>query len=412
MSRLSRIHYLIDLPPDIVLKRDTDLQIFTCKYGWRNQGIKTMKIPKVVQYIAVVCALLLLSLILPSLFPLFAQDRDNPIVPVVTDFPPPKALSLCNEPMPLNDRWVWEMLDRELTISVWDRAQVFMWLKRAGRYFPYLEKKLTEEGLPQDLKYLAIAESSLLLHIKSHKGATGPWQFMPQTAVRHGLRKDRRVDERRNFEQATEAALRYLKGLKGAFGTWTLALASYNCGEARLKEEMKEQKETDYYRLNLPEETERFIYRIAAIKLIMEAPEQYGFRLPKERIYKPIPCDTVDVKVRVPIHLADLSTALGTNLKAIKDLNPQIMGYHLPSGNYTLKTPPGTGSKVSSALKTLSRTATPTSQPVSGKYYTVESGDTLTQVSKKTGVSLSTLRKLNNLEDSLIKVGQRLRLTP
>ena len=109
--------------------------------------------------------------------------------------------------IPLENPQVWEMLDREFNITVWDRAQVFMYLKRAGRYFPYIEKKLSEAGMPMDLKYLAVAESALLTHSQSRKGAKGMWQFMKLAARSSGLRKDRIVDERLNFEHSTERPL-------------------------------------------------------------------------------------------------------------------------------------------------------------------------------------------------------------
>ncbi len=342
-----------------------------------------------------------------------AWGRDMPVASLVTDFPLPKNMTLCEEPVPLENRWVWEMLDRELTISAWDRAQVFMWLKRAGRYFPYLEKKLSEAGMPRDLKYLPVAESSLLTHISSSKGAIGPWQFLAGTAKRNGLRKDRRVDERRDFERATEAALKYLRRLHEKFRSWTLALAAYNCGGARLKKEIEEQRVSNYYILNLPSETERFVYRIAAIKLIMENPERYGYKVPKEKIYRPVAYDAVKIRVKVLIHLADLAEALGTNLKAVKDLNPQIIGYYLPVGNYTLKTPPGKGSRVKPALKKLARNATPPPRKrITGKYYVVRSGDSLNKISQDTGMSVSKLKRINNIQGSLIKVGQKLRIAP
>ena len=322
-------------------------------------------------------------------------------------------MSLCGETVPLENQWVWEMLDRELTISAWDRAQVFMWLKRAGRYFPYLEKKLSQAGMPGDLKYLPVAESSLLTHIGSPKGAIGPWQFMAGTARRNGLRKDRRMDERRDFERATLAALRHLARLKETFGSWTLALAAYNCGEARLRKEITEQRVTNYYALNLPTETERFVYRIAAIKLIMENPERYGYKVPKEKIYRPVVYDAVKIKVKVLIHLADLAEALGTNLKALKDLNPQIIGYYLPVGNYTLKIPPGKGSRVKAVLKKLIRNAPPAPRKrVTGKYHVVRPGDSLAKISRDTGISVSKLKRMNNIKGSLIKVGQKLRIAP
>ena len=154
--------------------------------------------------IALLLALNFLVLLLPcQIFPFQKADY-----PVFKDFPLPKSLSLCGEPIPLENRNVREMLEREFIISVWDRAQVFLWLKRAGRYFPYIEKKLAEQGRPDDLKYLAVAESALLTHIRSKDGALGQWQLMKPTARRNGLRKNRMLDERLNFERSTAAALK------------------------------------------------------------------------------------------------------------------------------------------------------------------------------------------------------------
>ena len=164
------------------------------------------------------------------------------------------------------------------------------------------------------------------------------------------------MDERRDFERATDAALKYLRRLHETFGTWTLALAAYNCGGARLKDEIKEQKVRDYFHLNLPSETERFVYRIAAIKLIMEDPGSYGYRVPDKKIYRPVPHDAVRVTVKVPIHLTDLGKSLGTDLKALKDLNPQMQkevidrteylladGAAVPYDPYPLPPPPEEG---------------------------------------------------------------------
>ncbi len=368
-----------------------------------------MHITHISKYVVIALGFFLCPVIIFNSNLCSARNQD---VPVVTDFLLPKAMTLCGEPVPLENRWVWEMLDRELTIAAWDRAQVLMWLKRAGRYFPVLEKKLSKAGMPPDLRYLPVAESSLLTHIRSPKGALGYWQFLAGTARRNGLRKDRHMDERRDFERATDAALKYLRRLHETFDTWTLALAAYNCGAARLKNEIKEQKVRDYFHLNLPSETERFVYRIAAIKLIMEDPGFYGYRVPDEKVYRPVPHDAVRVTVKVPIHLTDLGKSLGTDLKALKDLNPQILGYYLPAGRYILKTPPGTGQKVKPSLKKLARKAKSAPGGISGDYYVVRPGDTLTGISKKTGVSLSKLRRMNKLEGSLIMVGQKLRIKP
>ena len=350
----------------------------------------------------------ILSFLLLYPLPTHATE-DTPIDPTRDDYPLPASLSLCGEPVPLDNRHVWEMLDREFTISVWDRAQVFMWLKRANRYFPYIEKKLSEAGMPDDLKYLALAESALIGYIRSNAGAKGYWQFMTRTARRNGLRKNRMVDERMSFEHSTAAALKYLKRLNEMFESWTLAMAAYNCGETRLKREIKEQRVTDYYRLNLPIETERYVYRISAIKIIMKNPARYGFKMPAERAYKPREFDTVAIHTKIAIHLTDLAEVLGTDFKMLKELNSQILGYYLPTGRFTLKVPKGLGEKVPAAIKQVSPTV---KHPQTGPYYRVKPGDTLHRISKKTGVSISRLRNLNGIEGSLIKVGQNLKLHP
>jgi peptidoglycan lytic transglycosylase D len=341
--------------------------------------------------------------------PLSASSSDDTTTQrFFDDVPSPKSLSLCGEPVPLQDRLVWERLDREFTIGIWDRAQVFMWLKRAGRYFPHIEKELEKAGLPQDIKYLALAESALIGYVRSRAGAKGYWQFMARTARRNGLRKDPTVDERYSFEHSTKAALKYLQHLHDIFGTWTLAMAAYNCGDTRLRREIKEQRVKDFYRLNLPVETERYIFRIAAIKIIMENHEKYGFRIPTDRIYYPRAFDSVTVRIKHKIHITDVALALGTDFKILKELNPQVLGYYFPRGSMVLKVPAGMGQKLPPVLKEL----TPSGHQVSGSYYVVKPGDNLHRIAKKTGISVSRLRDYNNIKGSLIKVGQKLQLHP
>ena len=330
--------------------------------------------------------------------------------PHIQEFSLPKTVDLCGEKIPLENPRVWEMLDREFTIMVWDRAQVLMWLKRAGRYFPYIERALERAGMYGDLKYLAVAESSLLPHIRSGKGAIGLWQFMTLTARRNGLRRDRMMDERRQFERATDAALKYLKHLNSIFGSWTLALAAYNLGEAKLKREIKTQKVEDYYRLNLPLETERFIFRIAAIKIIMEHPERYGYHLSPESIYRPIECDIISVNVPRSLHIMDVAMEVKTDYKIIKELNPHVIGSYLPSGRYTLKVPAGMGTRTRTVLKKLGTTPPHHVKKGSGGMYVVQSGDTLSHIAKRTGIPVESLKRLNGINGSLIVVGQRLQL--
>ena len=176
---------------------------------------------------------------------------------------------LCGEKVPLDRSEVTERFEKEMLLALGDRPQVFLWLKRTSRYFPTIERELAEKGLPDDLKYLAIAESALRVHSGSPKGALGVWQLIPQTARNYGLSVNDQIDERRNFHLSTPAALAYLKDLYNQFGSWSLSLAAYNMGEEGLKAELLEQGIVDYYRLYLPLETQRFLFRILVIKLIV-----------------------------------------------------------------------------------------------------------------------------------------------
>jgi len=349
-----------------------------------------------------------------------AQQEGVP--PVFKAFSCPKTLTLCGERMPLENPDVFEMLDREFTVMVWDHARVFMLLKRAARYFPFIEKALRDAGMPDDLKYLAVAESALVPYARSTSGALGHWQFIPETGQRKGLRKDQSVDERMALERSTEAAILYLTQLKGMFGAWTLAMAAYNCGENRLQKEIGEQKVADYYRLNLPTETERYIFRIAAIKIILENPRRYGYVLPEDQLYKPLKFDTVTVSISSSVHLTDLAQAIGTDFKIIKELNPELLGYHLPTGQYSLKVPAGSGRNALVALAQLNQGAPAVPRPNNSSpapannssqgVYVVQQGDTLTKISTVTGVPVERLKALNGIPDSHIEVGQKLKLAP
>jgi len=322
----------------------------------------------------------------------------------------PETVTLCGEKIPLENRRVWEMLDREFTIAVWNRGQVYLWLKRAARYFPHIEKKLAEAGMPDDLKYLAVAESDLQTKARSPVGALGYWQFMSFTGKRFGLRKRSKIDERLCFEKATGAALRYLQELKNRFGAWTLALAGYNCGEQCLSNSIKEQHVRDYFRLNLPLETERFIFRITAIKLILENPQQYGFHINPGHVYQPLDTDILNVNLRRPVSMVAFASALDTDFKVIKELNPHIFGNRLPAGSYQLNVPRGEGVRVASVLKRLTPKTALRKKRGKATYYRVKPGDSLGGIAAKKGISVKKLKRLNKLKNSHIEVGQKLRL--
>ncbi|MBU4231130.1 MAG: lytic transglycosylase domain-containing protein [Desulfobacterales bacterium] len=266
-------------------------------------------------------------------------------------FAAPAQMFLCGEPVPLNEPEVREALDREFIIEVWSRAQTTMWLKRAHRYFPEIERKLRARRLPLDLKYVALAESDLRTQARSSVGALGPWQFMGPTAQRFRLRCDKAIDERLDFGAATDAALSYLENLHRLFHSWPLALAAYNAGEGRVQKAIAVQGVNNYYHLSLPEETERYIYRILAAKIIMEDPGRYGYAIPEDQLYPPLACDEVQLTLAQEVPVRRLAEASGTYYKVIKRLNPWIKGDSLAPGTFRLKIPSGSAPRFQAVMR-------------------------------------------------------------
>jgi membrane-bound lytic murein transglycosylase D len=281
-------------------------------------------------------------------------------------FAAPAQIYLCGEPVPLNDPEVREALDREFTIEVWSRAQTTMWLKRAHRYFPEIEAKLRARRLPLDLKYVVLAESDLRTQARSSAGALGPWQFMGPTAQQFKLRSDKAVDERLSFEAATDAALSYLEQLHRLFHNWPLALAAYNAGEGRVQKAIAVQGVNNFYQLSLPEETERYIFRILAAKIIVEDPERYGFAIPGDQLYPPLAYDEVQVTLAHEVPVRRLAEASGTYYKAIKMLNPWIKGDSLAPGTFRLKIPQGSAPRFQAAMRSWEPAAPPSPGPAAG----------------------------------------------
>jgi membrane-bound lytic murein transglycosylase D len=263
----------------------------------------------------------------------------------------PDKLTLCGEPVPLEDPAVREDLDREFTIVVWSRAQTTMWIKRAHRYFAEVERKIRDYRLPPDLKYVVLVESDLRLKARSSAGAQGPWQFMAPTAQRFQLRTTKTIDERLEFAASTDAALRYLKELHRLFHNWPLALAGYNCGEGRVKKEMAAQGVNNFYHLSLPQETERYVHRIIAAKIVLESPARYGFDIPEDQLYPPLDCDEVNFIISKEVPVRTLAAACGSYYKAIKRLNPWIKGASLPPGSHHLRIPKGTAPRFMEAYQ-------------------------------------------------------------
>jgi membrane-bound lytic murein transglycosylase D len=272
---------------------------------------------------------------------LFGEPPQSPSSSLVASLRIDTPLEFCNERVPLESQEVRERLEKELLLTLWDRPQVILWLKRSRRYLPYIEEMLQRHDMPGDLKYVALAESALRPHAGSAKGAIGFWQFMKHTGRQYGLVVNRRIDERRNIFASTQAAISYFKNLNKTFESWTLAAAAYNMGEKGLAAEIKEQGTTDYYQLYLPLETQRYIFRILSIKLILSDPTRYGFYLSDEDYYPPVEFDRIQVDCLHDVHLRIIAQAAKTHFKVIKDLNPEIRGYSLPAGKYTILIPKG-----------------------------------------------------------------------
>ena len=257
----------------------------------------------------------------------------------------PQELSLCGERFPLEDRNVWENLDREFLVALSNEAQVVLWMKRARRYFPFIEKRLKEMGLPDDLKYVTITESGLRPEAISSSGAGGIWQFIPSTGEKYGMRKNRIVDERFDFFKATEGALAYLTSLYEEFRSWTLSMAAYNAGENKVRREMDLQKTRNYFYLDLPSETERYVYKIAAAKIILSDPRKYGYTLEEKEFYHPLQMERVQIELTQPLPIMEIARVTGFFYKEIKEMNPHLFEDTIPPGIHFVNLPPGTSER-------------------------------------------------------------------
>ncbi len=322
----------------------------------------------------------------------------------------PDQMELCGEPVPLKLDQVRERFDKEMLLSLWDRPQVVLWLKRAPRFFPYIEQQLKDRNLPDDLKYLAVAESALRPHAGSPKGAMGFWQLMPQTARNYELRVDSHVDERRNLYLSTPSALTYLQVLHEKFDSWTMALAAYNMGEEGLAAEVLAQDTKNYYHLYLPLETQRFIFRILSIKLILTRPEDYGFQIDASQQYKPQVFDTAEIDLfrEIPIQL--IAKASDSHFKTIKDLNPHLRGHYVQSGHMRINLPAGSARGFKKRLEKLVAEYGRTLQQ---RIYVVQSGDSLSTIADKFDVPLTAILIWNRIDMKRpIHPGDRLILYP
>ena len=239
----------------------------------------------------------------------------------------PENLDFAGEALPLGNPDILERMDRELLVNTYWQSNALLMFKRANKYFPIIEPILEKHGIPNDFKYLAVIESGLTNAV-SPAGARGVWQIMKATGRENGLEINTNVDERYNLEKSTEVACKYLLEAKERFGSWTLAAASYNAGKAGVARRLKEQNVSDYYDLLLGEETGRYMFRIVALKEILNHPDKYGFNFRHKDLYKPIPTYKVAVDTAVT-DFVKFSEKFGINYKILKLHNPWLREPHL-----------------------------------------------------------------------------------
>jgi len=234
----------------------------------------------------------------------------------------PGRVSFAGEPVPLDLFDVREALDRELLSNTYFHSQTIRLIKLANRYFPLIEPVLKKNLVPDDFKYLALAESGLSQAVSPAK-AVGFWQLMKGTALEYGLEVGSEVDERYNVSKSTEVACQYLIDSYKKYGNWTMTAASYNAGRRGMDRQIDRQKKENYYDLLLNEETARYLFRVVAFKLIFEDPSAYGFTISEKDLYPPLPVYTVEVDSAVA-DFADFAREYECNYKILKYLNPWL----------------------------------------------------------------------------------------
>ena len=252
----------------------------------------------------------------------------------------PADLNFAGEKVPQDDPEIMERIDREFLVNTYWQSNAILLIKRSHKYFPIIEPILAKNNIPDDFKYLAVAESGLQ-NIVSPAGATGFWQIMKQTGREYGLEVNANVDERYHLEKSTEVACKYLQKYKDKYGSWSLAAAAYNAGPGSISKFMDIQQVDDYYDLLLGEETGRYVFRILAIKEILSSPEKYGFEVQQNDLYNTVP--TFNVEVDEPVaNFAEFAAEYNINYKILKRHNPWLREPHLNNASgkkYTVQIP-------------------------------------------------------------------------
>lgn len=316
-----------------------------CQYIRKNKTMKQKLIYFTIGFITFGIAFLFVraTTAADKYFPFIKNNakQENLALPLQSAFAVkfPETASFANEEVPLDDPEVRERLDRELTVNAYWQSSTIMMIKRANRFFPVIEKILKEEEIPDDFKYLCLAESGLD-NVVSPAGATGFWQIMKATATQYGLLVNDEIDERYDLEKATRIACKYFRDAKQKTGSWTAAAASYNMGMGGVMRQQTVQGETAYYHLLLNTETSRYIQRIIAIKIIHQNQKDYGFYLNKEDLYPVLNFTTQQVSGAV--NWVSFAKQNNISYKLLRNYNPWIRDFNLINKDkktFTVKLP-------------------------------------------------------------------------
>ena len=256
-----------------------------------------------------------------------AEATNNGLPQIIKPINLDKAFSFAGENFPMENFDVRERLDRELLRNTYWHSNTLLNIKKAHKYFPFIEKILAENGVPDDFKYLSVAESDLSNAV-SPSGAKGFWQFMKPTGAHYGLEINKQIDERYHLEKATRAFCKYIKSDYKRFNnSWLMAAAAYNMGGTRLSKRIKEQRAKSYFDLNLNRETSRYVFRLVAIKEIMSNPRDFGFYADDHEKYQPLePSNFKEIKVDYAVSSwAKFAEKHNTNYRMLKVLNPWLI---------------------------------------------------------------------------------------
>ena len=325
--------------------------------------------------------------------------------------PIPQMVEFAGEQIALDNEDIIERYDRELLTNIYWQSQTILFVKRAAKFFPIIEPILKNNKIPDDFKYLCVAESGLQAQVVSPSGAAGYWQFLDKTGKTFGLTVNEEVDERYHLERATEAACRYFNQAYRVFGNWGLVAASYNMGIEGVKKQLQNQETYTYEHLYLNQETSRYLMRIVAIKNILKKPDKFGFHIPQSHHYQKEQTTKIELDTTIE-SLMDFCTQYGCAYKDLKYYNPWLRKPQLTNPArlvYYIELPQ---KKVIATTRNSNDTIRHIApmQDIVEIIHTVGRGETMQSISLQYNVPVLEIRKWNRLVNDNIKPGMSLKI--